>query len=127
MVLPVVYTNVLSGIENLDENLNEMADIFEITPSAKYRYLIFPQVFPYFRSAVLLAIGLCFKAGIAAEVIGLPNLSIGEQLYQAKIFIDTPSLFAWTIVIAILSYSLEKLLVYALDFIESKMRKGIVL
>jgi len=69
-----------------------------------------PQVLPYFRSACGSALGLCWKSGIAAEVIGMPDGSIGEQLQQAKIYLNTPDLFAWTLVILLLSLTLEKLL-----------------
>ena len=53
-----------------------------------------PPVLPYFRSAASLALGLCWKAGAAAEVIGLPAGTIGERLYTAKIYLQTPDLFA---------------------------------
>ena len=40
---------------------------------------------------------MAFKSGIAAEVIGVPDFSIGANLYEAKIYLDTASLFAWTL------------------------------
>ena len=49
---------------------------------------------PYFRSAASLALGLCWKAGVAAEVIGLPAGTVGERLYTAKVYFQTPDLFA---------------------------------
>ena len=52
-----------------------------------------PQVLPYFRSAVSAALGLCWKAGTAAEVIGLSGGTIGERLYTAKVYFQTPDLF----------------------------------
>ncbi len=108
MVMPIVYTNMLSGINNLNTQLYEMAKLFKIKNVAKLRYIIIPQIMPFLESACIVGLGLCFKAGIAAEVIGLPENSIGENLYEAKIFLDTPSLFAWTIVIIIVSLIFEK-------------------
>ena len=67
------------------------------------------QVLPYFRAAVTLALGLSWKAGIAAEVIGLPDLTIGEHLYDAKVYLNTPDLFAWTVAIVAVSVALEAL------------------
>ena len=55
-----------------------------------------------------IGLGLCWKSGIAAEVIGIPDGSIGESLYNAKIFLNTPDLFAWTLVIVIVSLAFEK-------------------
>ena len=85
MVFPIFYENVRKGIEMCDQQLLEMADVFE------------------------LSLGLAWKSGIAAEVIGLPKFSIGEHLQQAKVYFDTTDLFAWTLVIILLSTVLEKL------------------
>ena len=62
----------------------------------------------YFLSACRLSLGMCWKAGVAAEVIGVPSGSIGEKLYNAKIYLNTPDLFAWTIVIIVISFVFEK-------------------
>ena len=70
---------------------------------------------PYFRTAVSLGLGLCWKAGAAAEVIGLPDGSIGDALYRAKITLSTGELFAWTFVIILLSAVFEKLFLALLD------------
>ena len=74
-----------------------------------------PQVLPYFRSAVSAALGLCWKAGTAAEVIGLSGGTIGERLYTAKVYFQTPDLFAWTAVIVLISALFEKLFLFAVD------------
>ncbi len=108
MVLPIVYTNIFSGINNFDKRLNEMADLFSITRKTRLRYILLPQILPLFQSACLVGLGMSFKAGIAAEVLGVADLSIGGNLYQAKIFIDTPNVFAWTAVILLVSYLFEK-------------------
>jgi NitT/TauT family transport system permease protein len=65
---------------------------------------------PFFYSGCEIALGLCWKSGIAAEVIGIPKGSIGERLQQAKVYLDTPDLFAWTVVIVVLSFLFERLI-----------------
>ena len=108
IVLPVLYTNLLSGIRAADPQLLEMARVFRVPALRGIRYVYLPQVLPYFRSACGSALGLCWKSGIAAEVIGMPDGSIGEQLQQAKIYLNTPDLFAWTLVIVLVSLIFEK-------------------
>ena len=71
-------------------------------------FIFFLMVLPYFLSACRLSLGMCWKAGVAAEVIGVPSGSIGEKLYNAKIYLNTPDLFAWTIVIIVISFVFEK-------------------
>ena len=109
MALPIVYTNVLEGIRQTDPGLLEMCDVFSVRGWDRVRLVYVSEVLPYFRAAVTLALGLSWKAGIAAEVIGLPDFTIGEHLYDAKVYLDTPDLFAWTVTIVVVSVVLEAL------------------
>ena len=79
------------------------------------RGIYLPAVLPYFRSAVSLGLGLCWKSGAAAEVIGLPAGSIGEALYTAKVYFQTGDLFAWTAVIVTVSVIFERLFLRLVD------------
>lgn len=115
MAFPIVYANVLEGIEQTDPQLLEMADVFGVTAFERVRLIYVSQVLPYFRVGLSLALGLSWKAGIAAEVIGLPDLTIGEHLYDAKVYLDTPDLFAWTVAIIVVSVVLEFVVGRALD------------
>ena len=123
IVLPVLYTNLLSGIRAADPQLLEMARVFRIPTLRSIRYVYLPQVLPYFRSACGSALGLCWKSGIAAEVIGMPDGSIGEQLQQAKIYLNTPDLFAWTLVIVLVSLVFEKVFLILLKWGERTLER----
>ena len=114
MVFPVVYTNILEGIRQTDKQLLEMADSFGAGVGKKLQFIYLSQVMPYAVTACKLGLGLCWKAGIAAEVIGIPAGSIGEKLYKAKVYLETPDLFAWTIVIIAVSVGFEKIFMFAL-------------
>ena len=115
MVFPPVYLNVLEGIRQTDGKLLEMAKVFHVPLWRQVRGIYIPAVLPYFRTAVSLGLGLCWKAGVAAEVIGLPTGSVGEQLYNAKVYYMTPDLFAWTAVIVVVSVVFEKLFLRLVD------------
>lgn len=121
MVLPVIYTNLLTGIRETDRQLLQMAEVFQLGQAAKLRYLYLPQILPYFVSACSVGLGFCFKSGIAAEVIGLPTGSIGENLYEAKLYLMTPELFAWTFVIIIISFLFEKLVMKLIRLLTSAL------
>ena len=121
MAFPIIYTNLLEGFEHLDRKLFEMAKIFRMTFWNKMYYLYFGGLFAYFRSACAIAIGMCFKAGIAAEIIGIPKGSIGEKLYNAKIYLETPDLFAWTFVIIAVSVLFEKIFQWLLSLLAHRL------
>lgn len=124
MVFPPVYLNLLEGLCQTDRKLLEMARVFHVPPIRKLRYLYAPQVLPYFRSACSLALGLCWKAGVAAEVIGLPKGSLGERLYDAKVYLETPDLFAWTVTIVCVSVLFEKVFLRLVDGMMRKVGGG---
>ncbi len=58
---------------------------------------------------------MCWKSGVAAEVMGIPDHSIGEQLYLSKVYLDTGGIFAWTVVIILLSFLFEKMVLGLLE------------
>ena len=95
-VLPVVYAGVLGGIADTDPKLLEMAKVYRL-----------PGIFPSFCESCIAAMGMCWKSGVSAEVIGLPDHSVGDALYRAKITLSTPDVFAWTLVIVLLSAALS--------------------
>ena len=121
MVLPVIYTNVLDGIRAASPSLLETAQVFRLPTSRRIRYIYVPEVMPFFRAGCRIALGLCWKAGIAAEVIGMPQGSIGERLQQAKIYLDTPDLFAWTLVIICISLCFERCFLWLLQMLEKHL------
>ena len=121
MVFPPVYLNVLEGICRTDRRLLEMARVFRVPLGRRLRGIYLPQVMPHFRTAVSLGLGLCWKAGAAAEIIGLPAGSMGERLYTAKVYFQTADLFAWTVTIVAVSVVFERLF---LALVDRLMRKA---
>lgn len=124
VVLPVTWANVASGIGAVDADLLEMTRAFRLNPLRRLRYLYWPSVRPYFYAAVTTGMGMAWKAGVAAEVIAIPRFSMGNRLYSAKVYLDTPSLFANTLVIVLLSVLLEKFVAHAIGHNERKRAHG---
>ncbi len=121
MSAPLFYSNVLAGIKSVDPARFEAADVFGMSPDDRFRFIYLPYVAPHFISACSVGLGLCWKAGIAAEVIGLTVGSVGEKLYESKIYLDTAQLFAYTFVIVLLSILFERLLMALLRAVERKL------
>ena len=110
MVLPVVWSNVCAGIRATDLQLLELARVYRLP---WYRVLVriyIPSVLPYFRAACSSALGLGWKAGIAAEVLTVPGRSIGRMISESKLYLMTEDLFAWTLAVVVLSLLLQKLM-----------------
>lgn len=114
IAFPVIYTNVLEGIRSADKGLLEMADVYRLPWIRRFTHIYTSAVKPFIISASRTAIGMSFKAGIAAEVIGVVKGSIGEKLYEARIYFQSADLFAWTVVIILLAFIIEKVFVFVL-------------
>jgi NitT/TauT family transport system permease protein len=114
IVLPVVYGNVLEGIKSEDQKMLEVGRVFDMPIIKRIAYIHMPQLKPFMLSACKTSLGMSWKAGIAAEIIGTPDGSIGKQLYYAKIYLDTDDLLCWTVIIVIISVMFEKLFMFLL-------------
>lgn len=110
MVLPVVWANVSAGLAARDIQLLEMARLYRLPRMRVLRRVTIPSVLPHFRAALRSSLGMGWKAGIAAEVLTVPTFSIGKNIYESKLYLETSELFAWTLTVIILSLVIEKVL-----------------
>lgn len=117
VVLPMIYVNTLAGLGSTDEKLLEMAKVFRMPVGRKIRYIYVPALLPYLKSGCRIALGMSWKSGVAAEVIGVPDHSIGEKLYMAKIYLNTADVLAWTLVIILVSVLFERAVLRLLDWL----------
>ena len=108
MVLPIVWQNVYDGCKAVDEGLTEVADVFELTKWQRLKVLLLPSVLSYLLPAIITSVGLAWKAEVAAEI--MTNSNIGRLIYDFKtVSYDTASIFAWTVVIVVLSIAFESI------------------
>ena len=120
MVLPMVWANVSEGIKRTDEKLLEMAKVFQVPSKKVLKAIYLPSVMPFFITACNVGIGYAWKSGIAAEIIALSKGTIGKQLYDAKIYLETLDVFAWTVVVILLSLLFEKGFVGIINYLFKK-------
>lgn len=111
MVLPVLWGNVAKGIRQTDPQLLELARAYRFGRGRTFQLIYFPAVAPYFTAGVETGLGLAWKAGVAAEVLCRPKLAIGTQVFFSRTYMETADLFAWTLVVILLSFLVESVLV----------------
>ena len=114
MAVPGFYFPALEGLDRADVRLREVFDVHGVCGIRRALAFIWPQMLPFLLAAGESVAGMAWKAGVAAELIGMPQGSIGERIYQCKLLLDTADLFAWTLAVIVLSWVCERLLLGAL-------------
>ena len=109
VVLPVIWESTAAGLRSVDRDLLEFARAYRLTRMDTWRRIVIPSMLPQLAAAVCTAIGLAWKSGVAAEVLCLPKAAVGTQVYFSKLYLDTPALFAWTLVVVALSLTVERI------------------
>ena len=107
MVLPLIWQSTVDSINSIDKDTMEVAKVFEFSMMRKIKLIFLPTLKRFLVPAVISATGLAWKAEIAAEIIAYTKKSIGQGINDAKYNMDTPTVFAWTIVIVTSSILLE--------------------
>lgn len=107
LVVPAIYFALCAGLDNMDAGQRDLFEIFGARGRRRFFALIWPAILPYLEAASSTVLGMSWKAGIAAELIGVPAGSLGERIYQAKLLLETPDLFAWTFCVICLSWLFE--------------------
>ncbi len=110
VVIPMITTGVTEGIAHTDIRLMHMAQVYDMGMFNRFRYVYMTGVYPYMQAQLKIALGMCFKAGISAEIIGLVSNTIGTSMYYAKMYLLSSELFAWSIVVIAISYVVEKII-----------------
>lgn len=124
MALPIVWSNVREGLVNTDRQLLEMAAVFHLSPWKKLTRIRLPALMPYFLAAARSAVSLSWKAGVAAEVLCVPEHSIGRAIFEGKQYLMTEDLFAWTLTVVLISVLIETLALALLRLGDRERRKA---
>ena len=114
MVAPILWSSTKTALEETDKALLEMARVYGFSRFRTFRLIYLPQLLPQWTAAAATAMGLAWKSGIAAEVIAQPSPAMGTNLFRAKEQLNTDQLFAWTVLVVLLSFLLERLFIRAM-------------
>lgn len=120
IVLPNVYEQMVMGLLQVDQEQLAMANCYGASFLEKAVVIYRCSAAPYLYSSMKICVGLSFKSAVAAEIIATPARTMGERLYFAKIHLDTPGIFAWTLLIVLLSALTEKILLWIFESLVMK-------
>ncbi len=114
MALPGVYFSLVEGLSQVDKPLEQMFRLHGVRGWRLFCAHTWREVLPFVLSCARAVIGMSWKAGVAAELIGMAVGTVGERIYQAKLLIETADLLAWTVLVVAASWACERVLVWLL-------------
>lgn len=117
VIFPIIYSNIIAGIEDVDKKLLEMAKIFKVGAIRKITQIYLPSIMPYILAACSTALGLNLRVVIMAEVLSQPQISIGTSLHSERVFLNTAGVFAWTLT----AIALAAIFDLGMNFLKSKV------
>lgn len=114
MALPGVFFSLVEGLMQADKPLEQMFRLHGVRGWRLFCAHTWREVLPFVLSCARAVIGMSWKAGVAAELIGMATGTVGERIYQAKLLIETADLLAWTVLVVAASWACERVLVWLL-------------
>lgn len=107
VIFPMIYDAITNGIINVDKNLIEMSLSYNVSLKNQIINLYIPYIKPYVLTALSQSMGITWKSILAAEILALPSFGIGSRLYESHLYLDTVSLFAYSLIAVIFNAVLE--------------------
>ena len=109
-MFPVLYQNMLSGFEQVDVRLVEMAKVFGSKRLQLLSEIYIPSAQNLIFAGVATATGFGWRAIIIGEVLAQPISGIGSRMKESQAYINVPELIAWTFVAVSVSFLFEFLI-----------------
>ena len=109
-MFPMICTNVIEGIRNVDGKLVEMAKFYQISDKRIIREVYVPAIAPFVVSGISSAFGIGWRAIVIGEVLSQPEFGIGSRMHAAQSFLNVDVLIAWTLIAILISFLFEKII-----------------
>lgn len=120
MAFPIMYLQMENGVNNLEEEMNQMCYMYNFSKRDKLIHYLIPYLSKSFVLGAKQALSMIWKVVIAAEVLTVPNYGVGAKMQLSQMQLNTSNVLAWTLVAIILT-SLSDLLFLVITKIVTKL------
>lgn len=124
MVFPLLYQAAVTGIGSIDPKLHEMTRSFQLSRLQRIRHLWLPGAAPSILGGVRAANGIAWKVAVAAEVLSVPREGIGASMGEARLYLETEVVLAWTVVLVLLASTTDRLLTFLEELVQRSRTVG---
>lgn len=104
--IPLVAVMLRDGARTLSQPLDDMAECFRLSPAARWRHVILPQLAPHFASAARAGIAMIWKIVLVVEFLGRSN-GVGFKLHTSFQLFDVAAVMAWALAFVVVMLILD--------------------
>lgn len=108
ITLPVVGSNIVEGVQNVDRRLLEMGDVYRLNGRQKFVAIVIPSSLPYLVAGMKVGFGLALKVSVVAEIFGVTS-GIGYIMNYSREILETQMVFVWALVMILVMMVTDKL------------------
>lgn len=108
-LLPVAILTTVSGVRNLDQKLLEMARLYKVPTKRVLRDIYLGSLLPFIVAIVDVSLGQAWKVILVAEYL-CGDSGLGLRIFDARSFVDTPAVYAFTLLAVLLGITTERLI-----------------
>jgi ABC-type nitrate/sulfonate/bicarbonate transport system permease component len=108
ITLPVVASNLVEGVANVDRRLLEMGDVYRLSGRQKFTAIVVPSTLPYLVAGMKVGFGLALKVSVVAEIFGVTS-GIGYVMNYSREILATQMVFVWAVVMIAVMTLTDKL------------------
>ncbi len=108
ITLPVVASNIVEGVANVDRRLLEMGDVYRLGGREKFAAIVVPSTLPYLVAGMKVGFGLALKVSVVAEIFGVTS-GIGYIMNYSREILATQMVFVWALVMILVMMTTDKL------------------
>ena len=108
IITPIVYANILNGLDNISMEKLELVKVYNLSFWTKFRYVELPVIINKILFSMVVCVGIALKAAVTAEVIAGGSKGLRSLLYITKISFEMVDLLSVTLIIVLSSYIIEE-------------------
>jgi NitT/TauT family transport system permease protein len=113
ITLPVVASNIVEGVVNVDRRLLEMGDVYRLSGGQKFTAIVVPSTLPYLIAGMKVGFGLALKVSVVAEIFGVTS-GIGYIMNYSREILATQMVFVWAAVMILVMMAADRIVFDAL-------------
>src|SRR2546425_10224839 len=108
ITLPVVASNLVEGVADVDRRLLEMGDVYRLSGGEKFRAIVIPSTLPYLVAGGKVGLGLVPQVSGVAESFGVTS-GVGYIMNYSRETPATQMGFVWALVMILVMMATDTL------------------